>query len=124
VRRMLGYPPRPIALRLRKPLPQVRRVVPEAPRVQPVAAAVEQPVEASPERRPAGTLVRVVREVICGAVVGGVLGTVAVLGTATDWHITDRVLDCAALGTGIGAVVGFVVGGPRPTPAEKTTVAG
>jgi hypothetical protein len=117
VRRSLGYPRRPVTA-------EVRRVVPEVPRVRPVAAAVEVPSSTARTRRPRGVVVRVLSEVFCGAMVGGVVGAVAMLGPAPDWHITGKMLDCAALGAGIGAVVGFVVGGPRPTPTEKTPAVG
>lgn len=124
-RRMLGYP-RQRVVEVRK-IPPPRRVVPEVPRVPPVSAAVELPlipIREEPRPRPQGVVVRVLKEVFCGALVGGVLGTVAVMGAASDWQVTGRVLDCAAMGAGIGAVVGFVVGGPRPTRTEKTAAVG
>ena len=48
----------------------------------------------------------------------GLLGAVALVGTASDWR-TPALLDYSALGAGIGAIVGFVVGGPRQSPVEK-----
>jgi hypothetical protein len=126
VRRAFGPPRQKVAMELRKVVPPARRFVPEPPRVRPVAAAVEVPVpsEPQPESRPQGVVVRVLKEVVCGAVVGGVLGTLAVLSASSDLQVTGRLLDCAAMGSGIGAVVGFVVGGPRPAPAERRPAVG
>jgi hypothetical protein len=118
VRRMLGYSPQRTALEVRRVIPEVRRV-----HTVPVELAVERPESTPPARRRRGVVARMVGEVLCGGLLGGVLGAVAVMGTMGDWQ-TSVLLDYSALGAGIGAVVGFVVGGPRPTPVEKTPAIG
>ncbi len=112
-RRLFGPQRRPVALKV-PPVP--------APRPARFEAAAERPASepAAPRRR--GVVARTVAEVFCGALVGGVLGTVAVVGAMNDWQVS-HVLDTAAIGAGIGAMVGFVVGGPRPAPAEKAVTA-
>jgi hypothetical protein len=99
-------------------IPEARRVIPMPPKFQPAAAALvaERP---KPERRKRGAALRVVGEVFSGALVGGLLGAVTVVGPVGDWQM-NTLLNCVALGAGIGGVVGFVVGGPRPTATEKT----
>jgi hypothetical protein len=120
VRRVFGGPRRQVPM-------EARRVVPQAAppaRPVPVRVAIERPETPRPEtprpaRRPRGVVARVVSEVLCGALLGGTLGGVAVIGTVGTWQ-TGALLDYAGLGMAIGAVVGFVVGGPRPAPVEKT----
>jgi hypothetical protein len=112
VRHLFGNPkPRPTA--------EVRRVLPEIRPVRPatVEIPVERPAPRS-ERRARSTVARVAAEVFCGALVGGVLGAVALISASNDWR-TGALLDYSALGAGVGAVVGFVVGGPRQSQAEK-----
>jgi hypothetical protein len=116
VRHLLGYPPR------QRPTLQVRRIVPESRPVRPAVLEVlpvERPAPPRPERRVRGIVARVAAEVLCGALVGGALGAVALVGANNEWR-APALLDYSALGAVIGAVVGFVVGGPRPAPAEKT----
>jgi hypothetical protein len=122
VRRMFG-PPRPrLALHVRRPLSELRRVPPEVRRAEPAAATFRSERVAVPERR-RSVVARVAGEVLCGALVGGVLGVVALVGMAGEWQ-TSTLIDYSALGAGIGAVVGFVVGGPRPVPVEQTPAVG
>jgi hypothetical protein len=105
----------------------LRRAVPEVPPA-PVRLAFQRPASTTATRRPRGVVARVIAEVFCGALVGGTLGVVAVVGSSGGLaHVVDHtnaLMDYSALGAGIGAVVGFVVGGPRPTPAEKTPAVG
>lgn len=114
VKRMFGRQAPPI-------VPEARRVFPEPPRVQPAVfeLPLEPYVQTRPERRPRGVVARVIGEVLSGAVVGAILGAVTVVGPVGEWQVSTLMNYCA-LGAGIGAVVGFVVGGPRPAPAEKT----
>jgi hypothetical protein len=122
VRHLFGHQPlRPARLEARKmPVPPqrvhpfvvepaVRRPIPVVPAVAPLPA----------RRRQTGVVARVLGEVFCGALVGGILGAVTVLAPVSDWQVHNLV-SYTALGASIGAVVGFVVGGPRPAPAEKT----
>jgi hypothetical protein len=102
-------------------VPEVHRALPTPPKFQ--HAAAELVVErAKPERRRRGAALRIVGEVFSGALVGALLGAVTVVGPQADWQM-NTLLNCVALGAGIGGVVGFVVGGPRPTSSEKTPVA-
>jgi hypothetical protein len=112
VRHLFGKPKQPTA--------EVRRVLPEIRPSRPatVGIPVERPAPPRPERRVRSTVARVAAEVFCGALVGGVLGAIALIGASNDWR-TGALLDYSALGAGVGAVVGFVVGGPRQTPADK-----
>jgi hypothetical protein len=105
----------------RKAVANARRAIPESqPVPQPeIMLAVERRSPAPKERRPRSTIARVLGEVFCGALVGGVLGAVTVVGPVNDWQMS-ALLNYSALGAGIGAVVGFVVGGPRPTATEKS----
>jgi hypothetical protein len=118
VRRALGYPRPRTVLGMHRVIPEVRRVQPA-----PVEMAFDRPEPTPPARRRRSVVARMAGEVLCGGLVGSVLGAVAVIGTKGDWQ-TAALLDYSALGAGIGAVVGFVVGGPRPAPAEKTPAIG
>ena len=91
------------------------------PREIPVRMATksERPENQSHWRRVAA---RVVSEVFCGAVVGGILGVVALVGMGQDWT-GHALMNYSAIGAGIGGLVGFVVGGPRPVPVEQTHTA-
>jgi hypothetical protein len=113
VRHLFGKPKQ-------QPTAEVRRVLPEIRPIRPAAVEipVERPAPPRPERRIRSTVARVTAEVFCGALVGGVLGAVALIGASNDWR-TGALLDYSVLGAGVGAVVGFVVGGPRQTPADK-----
>jgi hypothetical protein len=101
-------------------IPEARRVLPTPPRFQPAAAELVAE-RAKPERRRRGAALRIVGEVLSGALVGALLGAVTVVGPQADWQM-NTLLNCVALGASIGGVVGFVVGGPRPTATEKTVV--
>jgi hypothetical protein len=118
VRRMLGH---------RGPVltPQVRKAFPEIPPLRPrsAVALIERPVAPRPERNMRVVVKRVVGEVLSGALVGGLLGAVTVVGFSDVWQ-TSALISYCSLGAGIGAVVGFVVGGPRPARVEKTPAVG
>lgn len=95
----------------------------EAPKLRPLTLAVERPILAPApavppiERKPkpAGAVARMLGEVACGALVGGVLGMLA-------GYQSPELMNYASLGVGIGTVVGFVVGGPRTNATEKAPV--
>jgi hypothetical protein len=110
VRRALGH-------RRPEPTAEVRRVFPAAAPVRPVAMSA--PLPAPPQPRKRSVVMRVIGEVLSGALVGALLGAVVVVGPPGDWH-TGTLVNYASLGAGIGAVVGFIVGGPRPARTEKT----
>jgi hypothetical protein len=122
IRRM--FPPRPrLALHVRRLSPELARVPPEVRRPVPVAAEARSERLAMPAREQRWSVVtRVAGEVLCGALVGGVLGAVALVGMSNEWK-TGTLIDYSSLGMGIGAVVGFVVGGPRPAPVEQSPAA-
>jgi hypothetical protein len=102
----------------------VRRVAPPQPLLRPIALArpVEHPPQPQPERRRGSVVKRVIGEVLSGAIVGALLGAVVVVGPPGDWQ-TGTLVNYLALGSGIGAIVGFIVGGPRPAKVEKTPMA-
>jgi hypothetical protein len=114
VRRMLGHNRQPVVLDARRAVPR-----PQPIQLPVVEIPVERPMSAPRRPRQRGVVARVAGEVFCGALVGGVLGAVTVLGPVGDWQMS-ALLNYSALGAGIGAVVGFVVGGPRPAPVEQT----
>jgi hypothetical protein len=129
VRRTLGYPRTRLALRVRPfsppavPIPpQVRRFPPKLP-VPPAPPIMQARREPAPKRW-RSIAARVAAEVFCGGLVGGILASVALIGISQDWT-APLLIERVAMGAGIGAIVGFVVGGPRPAASgvEQTSAA-